>query len=303
MGIESKLEIDSTEETQEETKKTSDQVTEPIKEENKLDEKLTTEPIKEPEKKEETKEEKYLIKVNGIEKELTKEEVLRMAQKATAAEERFDEASKMREQIEQLFGALKENPVDIISKLGINFEQLAEQYLIEKLKYQQMSEVERKNLDYERKLKEHEQREETYKQQQQEAANNAETKKYTEEYTKQIVEAIEKSTLPKNDIIVQRMAGYVYNAKAKGMDMNFDEAAKLVEEDIKTELKQVYGAYKGEQLYNALGEDIVKEIRQHDLSKIKQPEGKGMKKENTLPRKAQKQKKWSEFKEEINSII
>jgi hypothetical protein len=67
-------------------------------------EETTEEPEEEKKEEEESEERTYTVKVNGVEKEVGEKELIRGFQKSEAADEKFQEAAKMREVFNSVAG-------------------------------------------------------------------------------------------------------------------------------------------------------------------------------------------------------
>ena len=246
--------------------------------------KEASEPKKEPtatdaEKKaeEEIKKEirKHKLKINGQEREYTEEEVIRKAQLAEAADEKFKTAAEKMQQMERFIEALKTNPKAVLSHpdLGINLRQLAEEYLTEEVKRELMSPEERElNELREFKRKQDEAAERSKKEQmtkaQQQQLEQLQQRQ-REQFDKQISDVLNKSNLPKTPYTVKRVAEVLYNAISKGYELDVATAVDMVKENYLGDIQSMFGSLDGENLLGILGNNIAKKIRQHDLNRIK----------------------------------
>ena len=91
-----------------------------------IESKLETQPEDEPAGDEP---EKYTLKVNGQENQYTLDELMRMASKGQGAEEKFRQAADSRRQLEDIFVSLKNDPVAVLNKMGLNTREIFEDYL------------------------------------------------------------------------------------------------------------------------------------------------------------------------------
>jgi len=264
----------------------------------------TTEDTGEEQESESKESEKVKLKIDGEEKEFTQDEVYKMAQKFAGADKAFKEASEVREQTEKIFNALKSDPVKVLNTMGINFDELATQYLYDKLNYENMSEEEKKVLDQDKKLKQLEEENKTFKQQQEELKLQQESEKYIEEYTKQINGALEKSILPVNDYTVRRVATHMSNALATNTEMTAEQAVEKVLNEYKDDISHLT-SLEQEKLDKLMGEEFIKKLRQYDISRIKEKQGKVKKESNENPIRSKRKKKklFSEFQKELHDMV
>jgi hypothetical protein len=220
-------------------------------------------------------ERRWKLKVNGAERELTEQELLRKASLGYSAEEKYQQAAEMRSAAEQLFQALKTDPLAVLThpEVGVNFRELAEQYLAKEIQREMMP-PEQRELE---ELRE-------YKRQQLEAAQEAETQRMTatqqqemqtlqtraaKDYDTKITEVLKQSHLPKTPYTVKRVAELMSNAIRNGYELDVTHAVDMVREAYQTDLKALVGGLDGEALVKTLGNDLVSRLRKHDLAQIK----------------------------------
>lgn len=231
----------------------------------------------EAEKREEARR-KYKLKVNGkeMERELTDSEIQRRLQLSYAADEKFQEAAMTKKQLETFVETLRRDPMSVLThpELGINFRELAEQYLTGEVKKELMSPEERELeelREYKRKQDEDRTKSE---QEKQTKAQEEQLKQYKERaakfYDTKITEVLSQSDLPKTPYTVKRVAEVLYSALQKGYDLDIPTAVDIVREGYQTDISQLYGSLDGEKLVKMLGEDISKKLSKHHLAQIKQ---------------------------------
>jgi hypothetical protein len=218
---------------------------------------------------------KYKLKVNGKEQEYDIDTILRKAQLSEAAETKFQEAANSRKQTEQFLQMLKSDPMSVLTHpdLGLNFEELATNFLGDKIRRDMMDPVERE-LEELRQYKKSQ--EETRQQQQQRQAKEAEEREFTQmrqqaaqEYDRKISEVLSKSQLPKTEYSVKRVAELLYTAGQKGYDLDVNTAVDMVKERYMSDIQALFGSLEGDGLLGLLGGDLAKKIRKHDIEKLK----------------------------------
>lgn len=217
---------------------------------------------------------KYKVKIDGEELEVDEAELLAGYQTRKAADKKFQEAAMTRKQAEEFISLLKTDPVKVLSHpgLGVDFRQLAEQYLVQQLEEEMLDPRDRELKKYKAMVEE----QETLKKQELERqqAEQAEQlrQRYTEDYTNQIVTALQTSGLPKTERTVKAMAQYMHLGLQHGVDLKAAEVVELVKQDYINAQKELFGALDGDTLLSILGEDVANKIRKSDVKRLKSPE-------------------------------
>lgn len=217
---------------------------------------------------------KYKVKIDGEELEVDEAELLAGYQTRKAADKKFQEAAITRKQAEEFISLLKTDPVKVLSHpgLGVDFRQLAEQYLVQQLEEEMLDPRDRELKKYKAMVEE----QETLKKQELERqqAEQAEQlrQRYTEDYTNQIVTALQTSGLPKTERTVKAMAQYMHLGLQHGVDLKAAEVVELVKQDYINAQKELFAALDGDTLLSILGEDVANKIRKSDVKRLKSPE-------------------------------
>lgn len=218
---------------------------------------------------------KMKLKVNGVEREFDEATVIRKAQLAESAEQKFQEAAKLRKQTEAFIEALRSDPMSVLTnpQLGLNFRELAEQYLAKEIgremltpEQREIEELRQFKAERERQEEEARQAEMTTKQQ---AEFKAQQVKYAQAYDREITDALTGSGLPRTPQTLKRVAELMHNALSKGYELDAVTAADMVRESYQSDISQLYGQLDGEKLLAVLGEDLAKKIRMYDLQRLK----------------------------------
>jgi hypothetical protein len=220
---------------------------------------------------------KMKLKVNGREVEMDEGEVIRRAQLAESAQQRYQEAAQLKKQAEQFFEALLQDPKSVLMHPDvaqkINFRELAEEYLSTELKRELMDPVERE-LEELREFKRKQEEELTNKQkQEQETVKQRQIREMQQraakEYDTKITEALSQSNLPKTAYTVKRVAEILLNAQKSGFDMDIPTAVDMVREGYNTDLQAMIGNLPPDMIIKMFGDDLIKKLRKHDLAQLK----------------------------------
>lgn len=223
---------------------------------------------------------KYTVKVDGQEVEVDLDELLKGYSANSAAQKKFQEAAQMRKQAETFIEMLRTNPTQVLTNpsLGLNFRELAEQYLVEQLQDEMLSPEEREFRDMKSRLQQFEEAEkakadaeEQYKLQELIEARQA-------DISKEIIGALEATGLPRNEVTISRMSHYMYqvvtnpNISQEVKDkVTFSDIADLVKQDWQAEIQSLLGTSNIETLLQLVGDEGVKKIRKWDVERVKQP--------------------------------
>lgn len=213
---------------------------------------------------------KLKTKINGREeeKEYTHEELALHIQKGQAAHEKFETAANTQKTFQNFIKAVKENPFEAFKDpafgdLGANFKQLvidhlAEEFKGEELKAKDPREFELNQLRTEKAKWEAKQKAEV-ETRQAAAQKEADDRMWTET-KKTWVSALEQGGFGENPALIRNMAEIGQEFLDAGIDLDPKLLVAELKNRISGQQKMVYSGLKGEQLVNALGEDVVNEL-------------------------------------------
>jgi len=217
---------------------------------------------------------KYTYKAEGadVTEELSDEEVQSRLSLSKVAQKRLQEASLTRKQAEQFIQALQNDPMSVLNNDKImgqkKFREIAEKFLSEQLKQEMLSPQERQQQEKDERLKRYEEQEKEAKTQKEAEQAQKLEEHYAQEYQKTIISALESSSLPKNPFTVKRMAELMQKNLQHGLELEPQQLAQIVKEDLQNELKSTIGSASPEQLIQMFGQEIANKIRKHDLAQL-----------------------------------
>lgn len=231
----------------------------------------------EPKEPKETKPEPkvWKLKVDGQEIEFDASDeasVQRVVQKGLASDRKFQEAAKVRQQAENFVKMLKENPLEVLKhpSLGLNFRELAENFLYEQLQAESISPEERQLTSEKEELERYRRQEQESKQQQQTKQQEELKEQYRQDYQQKFIQALDTAGLPKSDWTITRMATLMREAITKGLtNITPQDVAHIVKQDWQAAQREMYGSLDGAKLVEILGKDVAEKIRMHDVSQFK----------------------------------
>lgn len=172
--------------------------------------------------------------------------------------------------VNEIAQLIQQNPWELLQRAGYNPRQLAEEYLTQAIEEEMLPENERelKRVRQEKEELERQYKEELSRREQEQI--NLQVEQAQKEITSQIIDALEGSNLPKNPDVVKRIANYMYLAEQKGISVNPKQVVPLVEEDLRNLNAQILRSLDPSNRINYIGEDLLKQIRQDDLARLKQ---------------------------------
>jgi hypothetical protein len=222
------------------------------------------------------------LKVDGEEFEEdydlgNEEQLKRDLQLARAAKKRMAEAQGLKKEAYQIIEQYKNDPAGLIKALGPKGYDIAEQILVEKLQSEMMTPEQRKMAEYEQRLSAYEKAEKDKKEREEQEQMQALEMKQAEHYQKVIIDALNKTGLPKEPQLAKRAAFLLKKNLELGLDLSPEELAQELKNEVVNTLKSIAGSSEASQLLELLGPDLAKKIRKHDLEQLKSKKMQGTK--------------------------
>lgn len=235
-------------------------------------------PPKSEEPKPEPKPKRWLTaKVDGKEEKVDEDTLLREYQKAKAADKKFQEAAKIRQEYEEFQRKLRESPEELLNdpNLPIDRQKLAESWIMKQIEAEMPKDPkELKIKEYEEKLKKYQEMEKQVQEEQARKEFDQVVAKKREEIGNLLSDAMKKSPLSKNPetaaATLREMALYYKAYKAEtGETPNAEELAAHVEQKYYKGMYELANTLEGEDLVKFLGDTVVSKIRKYDLTRLK----------------------------------
>jgi hypothetical protein len=152
-------------------------------------------------------------------------------------------------------------------------QKMAEQFIYDRIQYEQMSDEEKEGYDAKQKLKKYEQNEEERKKQAQEKEVAEKQAKYKDQYEDEIISAVKETGLQPTAANAKRVASYMLAALKRGHRISAVNAATLVVEDNTNTTKNVLSRIPEEKLLEILGQDTLAKISKAHLTGHKKRAG------------------------------
>ena len=217
--------------------------------------------------------EHFEVKVNGKTVKMSRDELIAHAAKSQAADQRFEEAARLRREASAFEEKVKKNQIQALMDLGYTREQIRDSfekwYSQEFIEPEALTPEQKKARDNERELEKYRQSE---KERQEKDAKEQEEKltaQQREYFSNQIIEAMEKSGLPKTKFFAQRMAFYMRQNALQGWDAPLDLIVSQVKKERQEIMSDLTENTSVDQIISLMGENVINKIRKHDLEQLR----------------------------------
>lgn len=249
---------------------------------------------------------KFKLKFGKTEREVAEADLIALAQKGWASDEKFQEAAKERKRIAGLLTKLKDDPDQVLKHLGIDDPVGF---------YRQRLEAEIKKRTMDPKQREIEEAKEAIRRERMEL--EAEKKRiheerltklqnhYQEQYDKELSEAIDKSGLPKNPRTVRRAAELAYKNIEQGLNLPWSTIMEMVREEYNEAIRELALSSDEDRIISLFGDEFIKKVQSADMKRRKiAPESKPVQQEAKGESDAPKKKQLTpdEFRERIRKF-
>ena len=185
----------------------------------------------------------HTLTIDGEEVELTLDELKAGYGKNRASQKRFQEAAELKRSVLGFVSKLKSADVDTIthlfSKIGVDFDDIAEKRLRAKLEEMDMPPDKRGMREVERERERLRRERAEWDQQRGEASLEAETEKHLQRYQQEVRSELSAVGLPPNPTIIGKVAAEISSALQAGHDLTTAEAVALVMEDMRAAARRL----------------------------------------------------------------
>lgn len=246
------------------------------------------------------------IEIDGVPETLTLDEARRWAQKAKAADKRFEEAAGIRKRFERLLQQGQIDPISMLKALGHDPDALAKNHIKSLIQRETLTPEEVEKIEMKKEL-------EQYKKRDQEADLSKKAwmkeqmkNQFAAKIEKEATEVMEAEGLPKDETTIELMAKYLLRAKKLGYkDVGPKDVVEYVKADYKRMIRAFLSKTSDDKIAEWAGDDIYDRVRKHNVSKLHDPEKVAFKKEpdgNGTTRKSKKQT-WEEYMKDVNARV
>jgi hypothetical protein len=217
----------------------------------------------------------FEVKVNGKTLKMSRDEVIAHAQMSHAAQARFEEAARTRKSVDKIISTAKNNPIQALMdpELGLTKDQIRDAfekwYTQEYIEPESLTPEQRKSKEMERELEKYRTSEKEMREKMEREQQEKLTATQREYLQNQIIEAMDKSGLPRTKFFAQRMAFYMRENLRQGWDAPLDLIVSQVKKEHQERNAEISKDATVEQLVEMFGEDVINKIRRHDLEQLR----------------------------------
>lgn len=214
---------------------------------------------------------KRKLKVGNKEIEVDEDELIKRAQMGYSAQEKWEEAAKMRKQLDNFLGLLQKDPATALEKMGFNVDELAEKRIQQRIEEMKKSpeqlELEKLRRERDEIMAEREKEREIQRQ--------AEIQRYQDQYAVQLEQEIAQAFeqvgngLPKSPYMLKRISDVLIWGMQNKKEITPSKALEIVQKEVKEELRQMYEATPDEMFEALVGKDRLNKYRRAKASSRK----------------------------------
>lgn len=254
------------------------------------------------------------LKVNGKEVDFDfadEKAVEREVQKGLASTEAFQKAARIEKNAQSFVEQLKD-PANAFKVLEDNrllgpekLREICEQYLIEKVKRESMSDEERERHDERQELERFRAAEEERKQQALQQRREHMKKMFEQHMLPKFQAALEQGDVPVSNWTVAQMGHYMKLARSKGLkNIQPQDVLPYVRRDWETHLRQTFSNMPGDKMLEIFGEEAVDKIRKANLARFERENSDPKPKvTGAAPKSRKKEKIYSSREEMMNDLL
>ena len=166
---------------------------------------------------------------------------------------------------------IETDPISYLKSKNPNFRQIAEEYLYQEIQNDEMSPDAKKAQALEQEIQRYRQKEEEEVRTKKEQEDNEILQKYSREYEQQLINALEKTSIPKDPYMVKQIVQVMSDAIEADIDLSFEEAAVLVKDSSVANIRHLLSNIENIDEY--LGEEIMAKVRKSEINKVKKGNG------------------------------
>ena len=191
-------------------------------------------------------------------------------QLAAAAKKRMAQAKEQTHKAMSIIKELESDPENVLRKLGPKGREIAEKYLLSQIKDDMLTDEQKELRDLRLERQRNQEREAKEKETVETSERQKKEYDIAQGYQATIIDALNKTGLPKTPKLVARTAEIFKHNIQHGLELSPEMLAKEVKSERLAELKAIINDADGPQLIEMFGEEMAKKIRRHDIMKLKE---------------------------------
>ncbi len=212
---------------------------------------------------------KFKVKVAGEEREITSDEALKDYELRQASYKRMADAAAKEKEYQSFQEQLEKDPIKLLKSKNPKFRELAEQFLADELMAEMMTPEEKQRQAMEQELSRYKKQEQETKEREEQSRQSAEQQRAAQDIDVGLSKALANTFLPKDEFTVSRIANTMISALQAGVDMSYEDAVRITEENEIGGFRKGVESLEGERLLKYLGETVAEKIRKADIGRLK----------------------------------
>lgn len=225
-----------------------------------------------------SEEQKYKVKVNGQELEVTLDQLLKNFSLEQASRKKMEEAAEYRKKVTEyekqvteynrLMDNIQSKPEllwEFAKALNLDPHKLSEELLFQRFEYEKLTPEQRRLKELEEKERLWTEKEERAKREAAQAAEQARVEQASARIDDELGQFIETHKL--DQITVDRMLGVMINSLNQGTDMTAEQAYARVKSHTEQLRNQWISSMSPEEVVSLLPKSVLEQIRKSDLAK------------------------------------
>ncbi len=218
--------------------------------------------------------EKFKIKVDGQEIELTKDEMIRHAQMGKAGQRAMQEKAELQKRTADFIRALQEDPESVLADEAIlggreKVIALAQKILSKQLEEEALTPAEKKSKELEAELERFRKEKKDSEEQRKKQDYENTVKQYEEDLQVKVQDALVAENLPRNPAVLQKMAAILLTAHDNKLNITPRQAAKLAKEELQSDIGTLLPSLTDDQIEAMLGTELITRIRKASMKKVR----------------------------------
>lgn len=207
----------------------------------------------------------YKVVVDGVESEVSIDDLLKGYGSNKAAQDRFSEAARTKQEAQQVLQMLKENPREVMKQLGMNPREVAEAMLTFELDELTMDPKDRELRDLKKHFQSQKEQEDAAKKEQEETETNRQVYETLQNITSEMVEVLQEHGFEPSPYSAERFRYYMQSALNAGHIVTPKQCAKYVIADIQSEIRAMTNGKDVVKLKEIFGDELVRKIARSSI--------------------------------------
>lgn len=193
--------------------------------------------------------------------------LIRELQLSKMGQKRAQEKTDLEKQMKSFFEAFQKDPFATMKEMGLDPNKSIDDYINQELENAKKSpeQIAHERLQQELAAlkRERESEKETLKNKELERLQQH----AFEQYDMQMEQSLSKSSLPKTPYVVKKIADYMLVGLEAGYDVSPEDVIPLVQEEMNSDLKDMFASLPEEQVEALLGEQVLNKLRKRRVAK------------------------------------